>query len=292
MTDETPSAPAAPSTPATPAAPAAAATPPAAPAAPASPQAPPAAADTPAAFKIRDEYKDKPWASKIKSEEDLYKQVDNLTGLVGKKVVNAADLAGKSTEEVEAFFQSLRPSDKAAYKFGEEGTFDQKFTGSVADMLYDSGISEHQANKLIPAYQKLEMERLKDATSADGFKETMKENFGDKYDAIVANASKNFKEHLSEKNQKLLDVIPNGYLPVIYELAQKHTAQIEALKTQYGVKENGDAHLAKGGNLTDIRTVAEKRAPLVKQLNEIKARAHTQKEVDDKINEIQSLYNK
>jgi len=62
---------------------------------PAAPVSPPAAAPPPDArpkladepvtpppaspdFKVPDAYKDKPWANKIKTEEDLYKQIDNL----------------------------------------------------------------------------------------------------------------------------------------------------------------------------------------------------------------------
>lgn len=272
----TPSAPVTPAAPADPAAPPAATTP---------PITPPAAAE-PTPYKIPDAYKEKPWASKIKSEEDLYKQIDNLTGLVGKKSV-APDFKTATPEAIEEYFAGLRPADKKAYQFGEG--VDEAYVGSVADILYENGISEFQANKLIPAYQALEQKQLEAATSADGFKAVMTEGFGEKYDAVVAHAEGHFKTALSESSQQLLDVMPNQFLRPLYEMAEAHRKAIADLKKQYGVEENGDAHIEKGGTVQP-QDITKVRADLRRQISEIDARPHTAAERQKLVDDLHNTY--
>ncbi len=244
-------------------------------------------AETPA-WKVPDAYKEKPWAAKLKSEDDLYKQLDALDTAVGKKH-RTPDFKTATPQELDEYFNTLRPTDKAAYKFGEENTFDPEFTGSVADMLYNAGVSEHQAAKLIPAYQAVERQRLEQATSADGFKSVMAKSFGDKYDGVVAGVVAEHKQHLSVDDQKLLDTIPNEYLGVVYRLTEKMRADKANIVKQYGAHENGDAHAQNNVQVQAVDMDA-KRADLRKKISDIGQRNHTAEEKQKLIDELQATY--
>lgn len=186
----------------------------------------------PAAFKVPDAYKEKPWASKIKSEEDVYKQLDNLDTLVGKKTA-VPDFKTATPEDIAAYFDGLKPADKAEYKFAD--SFKEDVRGSVADMLYEAGIAAPQAEKLLPLYEKFESKRLEEATSADGFKEVMTKSFGEKYDASVAAVATELKQRLSADDAKMLDTIPNEYIGLVYRLTK-------SMQDAYGAKEKSSAH--------------------------------------------------
>lgn len=238
--------------------------------------------DSTSEFTLPDEHKDKPWASKVKSQEDLYKQIDNLNELVGKK--NAVPAKDATTEQLDEFFTALRPESKDAYDFGEDHP-NPEFAGQVGDMLFDAGISEHQAKKLIPAYNALEQATMEEETSADGFKEIMTTKFGEKYDGVVTNVSKSLTEHTSKETQDILNAMPNQYLGAMYE------AMNSFLKA-YGVNEGGsDTHSEKAGatTTTDVNT---QRSDLRKQINELDAgtRMYTAQEKQDLVDKLQATY--
>lgn len=237
-------------------------------------------------FKVPDAYKDKPWASKIKNEEDLYKQLDNLDQAIGKKSVMPDPKTAKP-EEMDAYFAKLRPTDKAAYKFGEG--VDPTFTGGVADILFESGISEYQAQKLIPAYQALEQKNLEAATSSDGFKETMTNRFGEKYDATVNAITQEHKKFVSKADQQVMETMPNEYLGVVYNVTKHYQDQIASLKKEYGVSENGDAHL-RGNGPIPAENLVEARNKIRGDLATMDNRPHTQQEKQVLLDKLDATY--
>lgn len=298
--DGTPATPAAPATapaaaPAAPAAAPAPATPGSSPthAATPAPQTPaqPAAPETPApevkpgetppaAYKVPDAYKEKPWASKIKSDEDLWKQVDNLQTAVGKKGMIIPDFKTATPEQIEEFVSATRPSDKGVYKFGEG--VDEAFTGEVGDIFLKNGISEYQGNKVIEAYQALEDKRVTEATSADGFKSTMAKSFGDKYEGDVKAATDEFSARMTPEDKQMLEGIPNQYLGMIYRLTR-------SMQKAYGAKENGSAHTGDNGSpaTQDLTAV---RAGIRGEIAALQTRMHTAEEKTALINKLQATY--
>lgn len=236
--------------------------------------------DAPKEFKILDAYKDKPWAFKIKSEEDLYKQIDTLDQLKGKK--HAYPGQDATPEELDKYFEGLRPESADKYNFGENHP-NPEFAKNVGELLFNAGISEHQAKKIIPAYQAMEQAALEAATSADGFKAEMTKSFGEKYDAAVAGVTKEFSQHLTADDQKLIDAIPNQYLGVVYRLTA-------AMQKAYGVEDNGDAHAQNKSGQQQQTDWREEARAISEQIRQLETRPHTAQEKQDLINKRQSLY--
>lgn len=227
-------------------------------------------------FKVPDAFKDKPWASKIKSEDDLYKQIDTLDALKGKKyVVPGADTPA---EEVDKYFDGLKPQEISAYEIGDD-IQDKELIGK---MMQDANLHPHQAKKLLPAYLAYEKNLLEQATSADGFKAEMVKSFGEKYDAQSQAVVNELKQHLSAEDKKVIDTIPNAYLGIVYRLVNK-------MQQAYGAQENGDAHTAKSGQQVQVDMVKE-RSDLRKQIAELDNRPHTAQEKQDLINKLQATY--
>lgn len=232
-----------------------------------------------AEFKLPDAFKDKPWASKIKSQDDLYKQLDNLQTAVGKKALYPA--ADATPEEWDAYLAGMRPESAEAYDFGAEPN--EEFVAAISPILLEAGISKHQAGKLIPAYQKFEQAVLEEQTSAEGFKAEMSKSFGDKYEANVAAIVKEHKQHLTPEDQAAMDKIPNAYLGLIYRLTN-------AMQKAYGANENGDAHTEKSGAPVG-EDIGKVRSELRQKIAALETRPHSAAEKQKLVDDLQATYN-
>lgn len=223
---------------------------------PANPPADPKAADPKAndpknepgkEFKIPDAYKDKPWAAKIKSEEDLYKQLDGAQELLGKKTI-MPDLEKATPKEREEYYASVRPKSPEDYKFDDAATTPE-LKGAFGKLLFDNGISAYQGNKLIEQYNAMEAAQRNEMFSEEGFLKTLETSFGKDYKPIAAEADKILKENLSDADYAELDSkIPNQYVGIMYRFAAK-------IKEQYGISESGKAAAEdpSGNNPGDIK---------------------------------------
>lgn len=240
----------------------------------------------PPAFKIPDAYKDKPWASKIKSEEDLYKQIETLDALKGKKHI-APDFKTAKPEELEAYYSTTRPETKEAYAFAEGA--DEGFKTGMSDAMWNAGISEHQFGIIKGTYDKMEKAAFEAATSADGFAEVMKANFGDKYDGIVVTGENAFKARLSKEQGELLNVMPNQFTAPLYALVQSYEKTISDLKAEYGVTEKGDAHTGATGSVQG-QDVAKTRTEIRKSIADLEKGPHTAEAKQKLVDQLHATY--
>lgn len=216
--------------------------------------------EEPKAFELPEEYRKKPWAEKIKSEEDLYKQIDNLQGLVGKKNL-APDFENATEAEIEDYYKSLRPADKSEYEFGEE--YPEELKEQYSDLLYKNGISKFQASNMIKQMQEIENQQKEIMFSKEGFEKSLQESFGDKWQQAGGEAANLLKANLNKDDQALLEGIPNDMLAVMYRFAAN-------INKQYGAKETGLAG-EYAGQAPSIDLKAEQ-SKLIKEIQGLKNR--------------------
>lgn len=239
------------------------------PAAPAPSPAPAPDPNAPPPYKIPDAYKDKPWAAKIKSEEDLYKQIDNLTTLVGKKVV-VPDLTKATEAEREEYYAQTRPKDVAEYQFGE--TTDPLISKGMGESLMKNGVSATQANAIIADYQTAEKALLAAQYAPEAYEATMKETFGPDYQKVIGFTKLALDGLMTSEDSKLIDNLPNVYLGLI------HRTMGNVVK-QYGIKESAAHTETQKGNPTppDVNVVREN---LRAEMGKLIHKPHTQAELD------------
>lgn len=243
--------------------------------APAAPKAP----DDPSAFKIPDEYKDKGWAAKVKSLDDLYKQVDELDALKGRKSI-VPDLKTASPEDKEAFYAQLRPKDVSEYTFtGDMASPDIKT--AVGKMFMENGISATQGNAIIEQYQALgEAEQAK-MFDHEGLTATLKAQFGDDWEKVTGTAYNNLKAMMTDQDQKLMEMMPNAYAGLIYRTLGNTDKAVQTMMQRYGVKETSLAHFAgspsnaAGGDINAVR------ADLRGQMGRLIAGPHTADQIQE-----------
>lgn len=211
-------------------------------------------------YKVPDEYKDRPWASKIKSEADLFKQLDNLDKLAGKKGI-PPDLGKATPEEREAFYAQLRPKEASEYVFTEGVAIDPDIETGVRDVLMKNGVSAVQGNEIIKAYQAIEQAKVAQMYDINEFSASMKASFGEGWETQVKQTNTMMKNLLGADGMKGIDALPNMMAAPIYRY-------LAALNKAFGATETNTAHLAPAGSPASV-TVEEKRANLRAEINKL-----------------------
>ena len=243
-------------------------------------------------FKLPDEYKDKPWAEKVKSQEDLYKQVDNLTSLAGKK--HAYPGEDSTPEQMTEYFQGLRPESADAYDFGEDHAHPE-VAKQFGELLFNSNVSAHQSKGLIEGYNALEEAATIEATSAEGLEKIMTEKFGEKYDVTMSSISENLKKYVSKEDVSVVESMPNQYLGPVYKAFDDQTKAYEAkiadiLKT-HGANEAGDsAHNEKGAPPAEGVSVEAKRTEIRNKMFDLDKTAHTAAQKQELQSQLDATY--
>lgn len=197
----------------------------------------------PSEFKLPDEYKDKPWAAKVKSLEDVYKQIDTLDTLKGKKSV-VPNLKDATAEEREAFYSQLRGKDATEYVIPENPAFPTppETQAVVAKLFMDNGVSPTQAEAIIKGYQELGATQLAQQFDPEGMKKSMETAFGPEWEKTTGAVRNTIKSMMNEDDQKALDHIPNNILGLVYRTMGNTIKAVNETLAKYGAKETF-AHL-------------------------------------------------
>lgn len=213
--------------------------------------------------------------------DDLYKQIDTLDALKGKKTI-VPDLAKATPEEKEAYYAQLRPKDLNEYKFTDITPIDPEIDKGVRDLLSKNGVSAVQGNEIIKGYQEIEDKLYARAFDPEGYKEAMKTAFGAEWEKSTTAVRTQLKGMMGPDDSAMLDHLPNAYLGLIYRTlgnVQKH----------YGVKETDQAHLGPGGK-TAATDIAGVRQGLRDQLSALSQKPHTVAEKNALITKINDTY--
>lgn len=226
---------------------------------------PPASAD----FQVPEAYKEKGWATKVKSSDDLWKMLDNSQSLIGKKSV-VPDFTSLKPEEINTYFEGLRPKEKTAYKFSEHTPEEQR--GELAEMFYNSNLSDKQAELLIKQYEAFQEKTIGKMVDKDDFVNRLKTSFGDDYEAKTKPIIEGIRKTLDKQDLEILDKMPNEYLAVIYRMADKYNQS-------YGAKpETGGGANPTNNAPSSKEDIAKSAKDLRDKIESLKTRAHTQEE--------------
>lgn len=231
-------------------------------------------------FKVPDDYAGKGWAEKIKSQDDVWKLLDNSQSLLGKRVMPPDDAP---QEEWDNFYKNIgRPEKPDEYNFSDvEGLpedFDPaEFQQQARQIMHEAGLNKKQADKLYQLYLKSELETANKNREAiqqhqealyKEFDEITGKIFDGKFEEVSAKAQSFIKNNLPEE---LIPVVadlqdnPKAFAAVI-ALADKAQKEISGIKAKYGAEDNLNTGAQAGGVDKDA---------VLKQLTEAKVRAKT-----------------
>lgn len=153
---------------------------------------------------IPEDYKASEWASKYKTKEELFKGIDNMAKLVGKKqVVNGIQAPNENStpEEINAFYASIgRPEAAEKYAFSEdikgyEGLDLAAEKAGFAEVAFQNGLSQKQADSIFKQF--IELQNLefnsKQEVVKQNFDQAVETAFGKDYQASLGLAKRGAK---------------------------------------------------------------------------------------------------
>lgn len=245
----------------------------------------------PAAFVLPEAYKDKPWATKVKSMDDVYKQIDNLQGLVGKKSV-PFDYSTATPEDIAAHHSSIAPKDLTAYEFANP---DDPVAKAIGDAFRANGISGVQGKGIVaaiaPVLNQMEAERVSKIHDKAEYDAMSTGVFGDKAADAVAKVDKTIVDTVPKEIGAAFDEMPNKQRHAVDVLVSKivssHEAKVADMVKRYGIKETGAQAGATSGGTTDR---AAQQKEIRAQIAALGVRPHTAQEKQALIDRLNETY--
>jgi hypothetical protein len=193
-------------------------------------------------FALPEEYQDRGWASKVGSQDDLYKLLDNSQKLIGKK--NAFPAEDASDEERAEFKQKLTEAGylsqaPESYEFAEiEGlTIPDNVTDKFSAIARDLNLSNEDANTLRQRYiTEVEIptaQERNEAMEAD-FQQKIEAKYGDAWADKVASATTVLKQHMTDASPESLQKIPNDALLALVDMVDSMKPQADNAPSNSG----------------------------------------------------------
>lgn len=226
-------------------------------------------------FELPEEYREKSWANKVKSQDDLYKQIDNLTELAGKKTIKPIDFETASEQEIADYHKSLAPENGVkAYSWGEGSM--PEITGPMSEVFVEAGINPHQqkiiSEKFDSVIEALAGDKMAADTSEEGYLAMMKESFGDDYEKSTGIVENALKEFATNDDKKVFDTIDNATRAAVdrttHSVVKFYEEKIASIKKEYGIEETG-AQAEGGENGNQITSKEDQRKEIRAKMREL-----------------------
>lgn len=233
-------------------------------------------------FKVPDAYAGKPWVEKIKSNDDVWKTLDNAQSLIGKKT-NPVPGENATAEEIANFNKLLGvPEDAKGYQFKAienlpEGVDLSPYQEKASAIFHKAGLTPKQAQAVWDEYIKDELETANQQGAASKeqqaaldkeFDEITKAEFGDKYDEAAKSAQELINQYVPDTLKTAYGELadkPKALAAVIKALSSAHE-EIAKVKAEFGAEGKLSSGEGSGGQnaeevlkeLTDLRVAVSK----------------------------------
>lgn len=208
-------------------------------------------------FAVPETYQGKDWANNIKSSDDMWKQMDGMQGLIGKKTVPGQDA---TDEEWDAFHSKLRPETAESYEFNygdiDPSNINQEEALTYKEGMHKLGLTQKQAQGLLEL--QMQVEGAKTQTSEEkgaDFTSKAKELFGDKA-AEAIKIGNTYLRDLPEEQQVAIQELPNDQLLSVSKLLN----QLHNKYTREDSPNSGDTDPIRSSNdvLGDLTSAKQK----------------------------------
>lgn len=199
---------------------------------------------------VPEAFRDRDWLKPIKSQEDLYTQVDNLQKKLGERVPVIPG-AEASQEEWDTFKASCRPKNAADYEIpvpeGQERN--EAVEGKVKELFHSAGLTPKQAQEISQGFDSLVEEIKGESAQQDvDFDKLATETFGERTDKVLANAKEMLRANVPENFKELVEGLPNEQLIIM-------SSVLDSVHQKY-IKEDrigSDSGVSKTTSIDDLK---------------------------------------
>lgn len=169
-------------------------------------------------FVIPEEYRNKGWAKNIKTQEDLFKTLDNAQALIGKKTIGIPDFDKASDEELQDFYSKLTPKDAKDYGLEEMESIDEATKENFATLFRENGINKRAGQNILRAYQEM-LERAKG--DDESLNAELQTRLGEDYETRVDEIAPMFKRYLSNEDRAIMLNMPDKVKGILCSFADR-----------------------------------------------------------------------
>ncbi len=219
--------------------------------------------ETPTDFTVPEAYSEAKWAENIKSNDDLWKQMGDAQGLIGKRPAGVPE-ADASPEDWDKFYNSTgRPESAEGYEFSDiEGLPENvdltPHTNKFAEIAHKHGLSQKQADAVRQEWLAHEMTTMgqKNESLDKDFDEITKKHFGETFEADQKSALDMVEKYVPEELRPALASLENNpqALAGIIALAKGAKGEIGEIRQKYGQEDGlSSGNQTAGVSVDDVR---------------------------------------
>jgi len=195
-------------------------------------------------FNVPEAYADRGWVKTVRSEEDLWSQLDNAQNMIGKRSAVPADDAPQ--EDWDKFYKSAgRPDEPTGYELplefegAPDGFSPESFSDTAKGMFHEAGLNKQQADKMWKLFVDSEIELANEGTAAysEKSKELKEKYLPSDAEALTSNTDKAIAKYLPEELHEGLASSLGGSPETQIAFAKLYEgmqAEIDAVKKEYG----------------------------------------------------------
>ena len=182
--------------------------------------------------------------------ERLVTDFQGLQKKIGERPPVGVPAPDAKPEEVQAFYEGLRPENSDNYEFPTGEGVDENFQAVMKDLLFKSNISTHQAKTLIEGYDQFQKQQQE--TMETEFDKKIDELYKDQRDQVLSQTKQLMKDNIPQEMHSMLENLPNSSLLLL-------TATMKSIHDKYIKEDSLPGHLPKGGdNPVELRAEAMK----------------------------------
>jgi len=231
------------------------------------------------AYQVPEGYRDRSWAKDIKSEEDVYKQLDGTQELIGKKSL-PPKFDEMTEQQISEYYTASRPEKAEDYVMPE--SFSSVEKDYFAKAFHEEGLSAYRGQKLAERYEAMNTEIKEKTYGEKGWKEILKRSFGDDFESKGGELTGFMKMNATESDQKFIDAAPNEVMGAFYRI-------LDNVKQAYGVKESGTGGKHPAG-VTGLQDKGAMQSDLRNQIIGLSKRPHSSDEKQVLIDKLNATY--
>lgn len=232
---------------------------------------------------VPEQFRDKPYIKNIKDVNDLFTQFDNAQKVIGSRPGGIPE-DGATEEEIEKFYNSLRPKEQAGYdNISFQDGVDDTFKDSVRQMFFDAGLSKKQAEKIMSGFDQLTAPMLQQKQEAEKqkdieFDQLATKVFGTNQETVINTAHKMLQKYAPAELKGHIAGLSNEQLLVLggtlYNINRQHF-QEDAVPDNTGISDVGNTVEELSNQARQLMSSKEYRDPMHPQHDA------TRKKVDD-----------
>lgn len=243
-------------------------------------------------FKLPEQYKAKPWAASIKTQEDLIKKLDELSAVAekgGKK--EPFNPEGKTPEEIKAHLDSKRPVKPEEYKIGKD-TDDQGVLGEFKNMCWEAGLDQFEANTALEKYRAYQEGQKAKLFDPDEFNGMLEKAFGKDFKKEAGTTSNLLASLFESPEEKAFfdQAFPNEQAVLVHKIASRFMKKFGVTEKDFGT--GGGRGGSGGGAPTTVEGIEKRQAEIRAEVAKLNRTPHTKEQRSRLISELDSLSSK